>query len=171
MIKTSAGFLALMALFTQVAAFGAEIKVISNTAGRPAIVSVSGDFVRDDHKVFINKTLNLNEAIIVFQSPGGNLIAGIEIGKAIRLKNFTTLVPSEAICASACALPWLGGTKRLRSKTALIGFHAAYSETQSGQTKESGLANAIVGAYLNSLGLPISAVVYITATAPNPHYS
>jgi len=48
---------------------------------------------------------------------------------------------------------------------ALIGFHAAYRDDGSGPT-EAGAANAILGAYLNSIGLPESAIVYITAAAP-----
>jgi hypothetical protein len=58
------------------------------------------------------------------------LVAGIDIGKAIRLKDFETAVVSnknsKTICASACALAWLGGTRRFMSATARIGFHAAY---------------------------------------------
>jgi hypothetical protein len=45
--------------------------------------------------------------------------------------------------------------------TAKIGFHAA---SLSGQ--ESGMGNAIVGAYLNKIGLSYSAVIYITKAAP-----
>jgi hypothetical protein len=45
-----------------------------------------------------------------------------------------------------------------------IGFHAAYN----GDTREiTSTGNALVGAYLNKIGLPYSAVVYITAAAPD----
>jgi len=47
---------------------------------------------------------------------------------------------------------------------AQIGFHAAYNE-KSGQ--ETGWGNALVGAYLNKIGLPYSAVRYITETPPD----
>ena len=47
-----------------------------------------------------------------------------------------------------------------------IGFHAAYQE-KGGMALENGMANALVGAYLNSLGLSSSAVSYITHAAPN----
>ena len=67
-------------------------------------------------------------------------------------------------CASACALAWLGGRVRLMGKDALVGFHAAYSGKDSQVTS---WGNALVGAYLNQLGLPSSAVVYITETPPN----
>ena len=50
------------------------------------------------------------------------------------------------------------------SAEARVGFHAAYS-SETGQ--ETGVGNALIGAYLNKIGLPYSAVIYITQAAPN----
>src|SRR5262249_20170474 len=68
-------------------------------------------------------------------------------------------------CASACAIAWLGGAQRFMSPTAHIGFHAAYTE-KAGRASESGVGNALVGSYLSQIGLPETAVVYITQAAP-----
>ena len=68
------------------------------------------------------------------------------------------------MCASACALAWLGGIPRLMGANTHIGFHAAYNP-RSGQ--EAGVANALVGAYLSQLGLPDKAVIYATQAPPN----
>jgi hypothetical protein len=106
------------------------------------------------------------KAIVALQSTGGSLIAGIDIGTQIRLRNYTTLVPSGVLCASACAVAWLGGTNRLMGPGALIGFHAAYVD-QSGQAIETGVGNALLGAYLNKLGLPDRAIIFITQAHPN----
>jgi hypothetical protein len=38
------------------------------------------------------------DSLVVLRSDGGNLVAGIEIGKAIRLKGFNTLVPDNVRC-------------------------------------------------------------------------
>ncbi|OSI23728.1 hypothetical protein BST65_20680 [Bradyrhizobium canariense] len=46
---------------------------------------------------------------------------------------------------------------------AQIGFHAAYDGSSG---KETGMGNAILGAYVNKLGLPYSAVIYITQASP-----
>jgi hypothetical protein len=106
------------------------------------------------------------KAIVAFQSIGGSLVAGIDIGMQIRLRNYMTLVPSRVLCASACATAWLGGTTRLMGPGALIGFHAA-SIDQNGQAIETGVGNALLGAYLNKLGLPDRAIVFITQAHPN----
>src|SRR5260370_4739196 len=77
-----------------------------------AIVLVQGDFTDSDISEFQSKTGPLSKAIVLFESDGGSVVAGIQIGEIIRLKNFGTLVPNETRCASACAIAWLGGTRR-----------------------------------------------------------
>jgi hypothetical protein len=136
------------------------------TAGGPDIIVIAGDFVLGDEKKFIDLALGSQSAFIVLQSPGGNLYAGIEIGRAIHLKGFGTLVPDGVRCASACALAWLGGSPRVMGDTGQVGFHAVYT-TNDGQPAVSSAGNALVGAYLNQLGLSTSAVLYITS--PSPH--
>jgi invasion protein IalB len=141
---------------------GATITVESRSKGQSSSVLVDGKFEPRDGDQFRIKTGNLSNAVISFRSDGGSVVAGIQIGEIIRLKGFTTSVSRDARCASACALAWLGGTKRLMSAESKIGFHAAY--TSDG--RETGVGNALIGAYLTKLGLPYSAVVYITQAAP-----
>lgn len=135
------------------------------TPQETTMVMVIGELRPNDHKKFISSTLDIDNAMVVFSSNGGSLLAGLEIGKAIRLKNFSTYVPSNYMCASACAIAWVGGSQRFMSRSAMIGFHAAYVNKQNGPT-ETGMGNALVGAYLNSLGLPNRAVAYMTSAAP-----
>jgi hypothetical protein len=130
------------------------------------LITVVGDLSYGDEKTFINIALSSSDAIIVFQSRGGNLLAGIEIGKAIHLKGFSTLVPDGTLCSSACALAWLGGRTRYMGDAARVGFHAAYTDND-GRPNVSSAGNALVGAYLNQIGLPASAVIYITETSPD----
>jgi hypothetical protein len=47
-----------------------------------------------------------------------------------------------------------------------IGFHAASIE-RNGRVQESGVANALIGVYLNELRLPLIAVEYITSKSPD----
>jgi hypothetical protein len=145
--------------------FAANFNKVSLGQGKADLITVEGQLEFGDEAKFINLAINSPQALVAFQSNGGNLIAGIEIGKAIRLKGFGTLVPDNVKCASACALAWLGGRVRWMGKTAGVGFHAATVDN-GGHVNISSAANALVGAYLNQLGLPNSAVVYITSAPP-----
>jgi hypothetical protein len=130
-----------------------------------AIVLVEGDLLPSDDAAFRAHVGRLTKAIVGFKSDGGNLLAGIAIGKTIRLKSFATAVLDGERCASACALAWLGGAPRLMGTSAYVGFHAAYVE-KDGRAMEIGVGNALVGSYLTQIGLSENAVIYITAAAP-----
>jgi hypothetical protein len=131
-------------------------------SGKAIMVIVGGELLPGDGEIFRRRTSGLSKAVVMFWSAGGNLMAGIEIGEVIRTKGFDSLVMYR--CASACALAWLGGAHRSMTPDALIGFHAA-SDSQSG--KVTGVGNAVMGAYLNKIGLPYEAVAYITRASPD----
>jgi len=130
------------------------------------LITVAGEFQAGDDDIFKQKVFLVKEGMVLLNSVGGNLIAGIEIGKAIRLKGFETVVPDDMLCASACALAWLGGKTRWAGPKARIAFHAAW-KLENGRKIETGLGNALVGAYLHSLGLGEDAIVFITSAPPD----
>jgi hypothetical protein len=86
------------------AAKGATIEVVPLGSTESGVVTIIGPFEFSDTETFKAKTAFLSRAIVTFSSNGGSLVAGIEIGTSIRLRNFVTLVPDGARCASACAL-------------------------------------------------------------------
>jgi len=132
----------------------------------PPLLLVEGELEHGDEKEFRQKALAAPEAIVLLSSAGGNARAGMEIGRAIRLMGFPTVILEETRCASACALAWLGGQPRFMAQTAKVGFHAVF--TMDGERrKETAPGNALVGAYVNSLGLPMKAVLYITQSPPD----
>ena len=67
---------------------------------------------------------------IYFNSPGGNLFGGIRLGKYFKKNGIKTVIQRDSMCASACALAFLGGTDRNGNKwmssttTSRLGFHA-----------------------------------------------
>jgi hypothetical protein len=162
--RIAAVLLLLPNFFLPTLSLGASISVYPANSNGAAKVLVQGDLVASDITEFKSKTGVLSNAVIWFQSDGGSMLAGIEIGETIRLKGFATFVPDQSRCASACAIAWLGGNPRYMAARARIGFHAAYN-AKSGQ--ETGVGNAVVGAYLTRIGLPYSAVIYITQSSPN----
>jgi hypothetical protein len=150
------------AMTISITARAADISVESAGVGKPDFVFVTGAIERDDSKQFASLVAPLPQAIVALASPGGNLLASIQIGEIIRIKNFITVVPPKMVCASSCAFIWLAGTRRYVWDTAKIGFHSVYAPDMS----VSGPGNAVLGAYLNKLGLTYDAVVYMTAASP-----
>jgi hypothetical protein len=130
------------------------------------LISVVGNLEPDDGQKFETVAGQTNSAIVVFDSHGGSLIAGLRIGDLVNSKGFLTAIPDGATCASACAIAWLGGRTRFLGQHGLLGFHAAYSD-QKGVVAEVGQANAILGAYLAHLGLSYPAIAALTAARPD----
>jgi hypothetical protein len=131
-----------------------------------AFIAIRGELKIGDADKFNQMAQKYNKPIVSFQSPGGELLTGLKIGEAIRLKGFTTVVAPDSICASSCALAWLGGNVRFVSVSSRLGFHSAY-RMDGTIAREAGLGNAVVGAYLTRIGLPIDAVIYITKATPS----
>ncbi|MDO9525969.1 MAG: hypothetical protein Q7J57_10625, partial [Gemmobacter sp.] len=155
-----------LALAAPLPARAADITPVQMSDGNGTILRVSGPFNKGDDQALVRALLTTPDAIVVFDSPGGNLMAGLGMGRALRLQSATTVVDTNGTCASACALAWLGGVRRLMDASARVGFHAAYFVDTSGNSVETGSGNALVGAYLNQLGLSDKAVYYITQAAP-----
>lgn len=145
-------------------AYAANIEVRDLKDGQN--IHISGTFKEGDDDKFTRALLESKNPNVSFDSPGGNLLVGFAIGNAIRLRNVNVFVVDEAMCASACALAWLGGTHRVIIGPGRVGFHAAYNVGKDGQQIEKGAANALVGSYLSKLGLNDKAIFYITNSAP-----
>ena len=69
------------AMVTIPAANAAEIK--AETVDGLKVISISGDIELGDDKKFNRIALGYDEAVVVLESKGGNLSAGLEIGKSI----------------------------------------------------------------------------------------
>jgi hypothetical protein len=155
-----------LSLVAATAAAAATIEVQHPDSG-PPLVLVTGEFEFSDVSAFNAAVAPLSKAVVSFASDGGALLAGIRIGTSIREKRFATLAADGAICASACAVAWLGGEKRFVGRGANVGFHAAYVLKAGGAVAESGPGNAVLGAYLDRLGLSEEAIRYVTDAEPS----
>jgi hypothetical protein len=122
--------------------------------------------VDGDLQKFKKIAVEIDKAVVLLESQGGQTYDALEIGKIIKIKGYSTYVGNETTCASSCALIWLSGTSKYMGRNAKLGFHAAYLETD-GSKKESGLGNAIVGSYLNSMGISDKAIIFATQAGPN----
>jgi hypothetical protein len=130
-------------------------------------IYVKGTLRSEDDEAFARVGSGLSNPIIVFSGPGGAAISAINIGRFIHVHHWDTLVPEGESCMSACALAWLGGAHRyIAGPDSRVGFHAAY-RVIGGQALESGVGNAVVGAYLSRLGLSERAIIYVTMSGPD----
>jgi len=121
---------------------------------------IEGRIGPDEFEAFKRVADQLGRFVLIdLESPGGNMVSGLQIGEYIREKRWATLVYDE--CDSACAAAWLGGVLRYMSPIARIGFHAA---SVNGQ--ESGVGSAVFGAYMTRLGLSYKAVIWATTASP-----
>jgi membrane-bound ClpP family serine protease len=145
----------------------AEFAVSAPNEHHITTINIAGVFQKGDEEKFriaLTRVLPLL-GIVVLESPGGNLQAGLKIGREISARSYSTVVKAGTTCASACALAWLAGDRRYMAPGAKIGFHAAYAE-EGTSLVEKGAANALVGAYLNTLKLPDTAITYVTHASP-----
>jgi hypothetical protein len=146
------------------AALGAQI-------GRKAgsdfdLIGLQGEITSEDVATFRSVANASSKAVIVLDSGGGAVLAGIEMGKLIHLKHFATFVPEDTLCASSCALMWLAGNPRIIAPGGVVGFHAAYIPQGDGKLMTSGSGNALVEAYLDQLGFSEDVIAYVTHAPP-----
>jgi hypothetical protein len=149
-------------IYTESTAIAADMSIIRGHGKEPETIVISGQLEYGDDYRFVKLAFdNPTVGVVVLFSPGGSLDAGLLMARAL-----VTVVPPNATCASACALAWLGGSKRFLGDKSRLGFHAAHIE-RGGVRSESGVGNALVGAFLNEIGLSKSAVIYITHAPPD----
>lgn len=130
------------------------------------LITIIGDLKAGDEEKFRRLSIQYDKAVVALASDGGMLLPAIEIGKMIRIKEYSTVVLDDFECTSSCALIWVAGSKRLLAPKGRIGFHASYTDV-GGKKVETGLGNALVGRYLTLLNLPEKAVLFATAAPPD----
>jgi len=99
------------------------------------LIYASGHIKRGDLynlKREYNKLPHNKQTIVVFNSSGGELNEGLKIGRFLKQNGIGTYVRNNGICASSCAMAFLGGRSKSGSKlmilpsNALLGYHSFY---------------------------------------------
>jgi ATP-dependent protease ClpP protease subunit len=73
---------------------------------------------------------------VTLESGGGYLDDGYKLGKVFRDRGVTTIISDDKMCASSCAVAFLGGTKRFVADKGSILFHAPYLKQMQLEGKE-----------------------------------
>ena len=145
-------------------AAAADIQAFPSDDPGISVIAIEGEMMEDDGATFAKLAATMHNRVVVeFNSPGGSVIAGLQIGRLIQLKHYITVVPHGMTCASACAITWLAGAPRVMQQGARIGFHSAFFENTGEVT---GVGNALIGAFLDRLGLSFEAIVFVEKAPP-----
>ncbi len=119
---------------------------------------------------FIKENDIRKENRVVFHSPGGNLYAAMELGRAIRRAGLSTSVGrsttldipgssmdvyyfDESWCLSACAYAFLGGESRVIPEGASLGFHRFGSSDFAISQEVAQIASSDLANYLQEMGV------------------
>jgi hypothetical protein len=121
-------------------------------------IYASGEIDADAGKrldALMKEKIIIDGSVLYLDSPGGNLIGGMELGRTIRKHHLTTdiarksekLDESEpASCVSACALAFLGGEYRSVMQGSVYGAHPNKNDTAQ-------FLSAAVVAYIQEMGV------------------
>jgi hypothetical protein len=131
-----------------------------------AFIVIDGEIISGDDQKFRKIAAEYSDAIVLLSSEGGMIGPAMDIGRTIKLRGYKTAVYKSGSCASACALIWLAGSKRVIFEGGQVGFHASYLDTD-GTKLETGVGNALVGHYLSQLGFGEKTVVFATLAPPD----
>jgi hypothetical protein len=72
----------------------------------------------------IQNLANKSGSAFIFNSPGGAILGGVELGVVIEHIGFNTGIAAGGRCASACVLAWAAGARKTATPDALIGVHS-----------------------------------------------
>lgn len=119
---------------------------------------ISGDFEQsDDLSRFLAVVQTDHPRAVFFNSPGGNVLKAMELGRLIRSQHLATIQMRSTECASACALAFMGGLPRLADPGS-IGVHKTSFADTSGMNVADAVSvvqklTAEVIAYMTEMGV------------------
>ncbi|MDA8840067.1 hypothetical protein N9N80_02080 [bacterium] len=140
--------------------------VLVSSPSDTLVLYLRGGIERDTFDDFLNITRNRNVELIILDSPGGDLGAGIFIAELVAAKGINTWIEKDAFCASACSLIFFAGKERWLEGH--VGVHQY--RTVGGQADDESAAQERVGRImelLNSFDTPLIAVEKSAITKPS----
>lgn len=134
--------------------------------GRPAPYEIyfSGEITTSTTRQFLDLVLSkkITKATVYFDSIGGDLMSGMELGEQIRKAGFNTAIGKQGVgygnsgigkCQSSCVLSYVGGYFRFAEPGSNIGIHRFYRRTAGDQDLDVGqVLSAAVTSYLIRMG-------------------
>jgi len=143
-------------IFCGLSLYGLEFSQHENDSKTLNAIMATGEIRYDDVEKldrYLSHLPRKKHTAIYFDSPGGNLLGGIRLGRYFKKNGIKTVIQGDSICASACALAFLGGTDRYGNKwmssttSSLLGFHA-FSKGDRTKYADSDMTQQVVAEIL-----------------------
>lgn|GEM_PF-3591993 len=152
-----------------------EFSTHPNAPSMPAVTAIfaEGDVEEGDVErltEFLSTTIIRKTIAIYLASPGGSLYEGMRLGRYFKANRIKTVVEDDRLCASACALAFLGGRDnagnvwRSSTSNSKLGFHA-FSSSEALQ--DENLTQRVVShvlAYGREVDAPLELLILNFAT-------
>lgn len=123
-------------------------------ADYPGVLLLMDRFEHGDQEKFKKHVTENDIDTIAFNSSGGSLMPGVEIGRMIRDMELNTVVPKGGYCYSACAYTFMGGVERSIEEGSPFAMHRPYFNDS--------FDSAAAGDYVDGYNSGIVAGVMIT---------
>jgi hypothetical protein len=159
-----------------------EFETHPNAASMPAVTAILATGKIEDGDVgrlteFLSGTETRKTTAIYLASPGGALFEGMRLGLFFKNNNIKTVIEGGEVCASACALAFLGGRDnegrpwRSSSSNSYLGFHAFSSaENPLRDENETQMVVAQVLDYGREVDAPLELLILNFATPSSSIY-
>lgn len=158
-----------------------EFSVHPNAASMPAVTAILAEGNIEDGDVerlseFLSTVAVRKTTAIYLASPGGSLFEGMRLGRFFARHHIKTVVEGNRICASACALAFLGGRDnagkawRSSSSNSQLGFHAFSSADPMRDENETQLVVSRVLDYGREIEAPLELLILNFATPSSSIY-
>jgi hypothetical protein len=134
------------------------------------VIHIRGGIEHGDAKQFANVVGNAgvrpNDATVYLDSPGGYVMEGMVMARAIKKYGWNTYVGKDTRCVSMCAVIWLAGKTRFINEDGRVGFHSA-SNAKLNPGKRSEYGNAMMFSFYRELGASDKAARVFMAANPD----
>lgn len=173
--------IAAFALGTVASVSALDFSVHPNASSMPAVTAIfaEGDIEEGDVErlaSFLSTVTVRNTIAIYLASPGGSLFEGMRLGRFFKEHRIKTVVEGNRVCASACALAFLGGRDndgnpwRSSSSNSQLGFHAFSSAQSVRDENETQQVVSLVLEYGKEVEAPIELLILNFATPSSSIY-
>ncbi|UYN99009.1 MAG: hypothetical protein KIT02_13895 [Devosia sp.] len=163
-------------------ATGMEFMQHPNASSMPAVTAIlaTGEIEEGDVErlfEFLSQAEIRSNIAIYLASPGGSLYEGMRLGTVFKERRIKTVVEGDQVCASACALAFLGGRDkegrpwRSSSSNSLLGFHAfSWAGTTPADADTTQMVVSDVLAYGQLVDAPLELLILNFSTPSHTMY-